>query len=284
MRSTAAVISIRYEVEVTFPPFLEDVGDRPRVEAVNRLQEIVGLGDKLHVRIFDAVMHHLDVVAGPLRPDMGDARRVIDLRRHLAHDGLDAPVGVELAAGHHARAVQRPLLAPGDAHADEADAGVLEFGEAAVGVRVERVAAVDQDVARLEMRQKLGDHVVDRLSGLDHDDEGARPGDRGDELRQASSPGRNGPRRRLPHQLVGAAGMAIVDRDPEAFSRGVAGEIRTHRRRGRPRRYLQAPPRVTSSSRHAARARKASGPFAAPLAIAQSGRLGHRVDTPRVRP
>ena len=56
--------------------------------------------------------------------------------------------------------------------------------EAPVGVGEERVAAVDQDVAGLEMGQQLVDHLVDRLAGLDHDDDGARLGQRGDEFLQ----------------------------------------------------------------------------------------------------
>ena len=152
LRSTVGGDLDQVGVEVALLPFLEDAGDRLGVEPVDGLQEIVGFGDELHVGVFDAVVHHLHVVAGALRTDVGDAGRAIDLRRHLAHDRLDAAIGFRVAARHHARAVERPLLAAGDAHADEADAGVLQRARAAVGVGELRVAAVDQDVARLEMR------------------------------------------------------------------------------------------------------------------------------------
>ena len=231
-------------------------------------------------------MHHLDVVAGAFRADEGDAGRAIDLRRHLSHDRLDPPIGVELAARHHARAVQRPLLAAGHAHADEADAGVLQRGEAAVGVGVLRVAAVDQDVARLEVRQKLVDHVVDRLARLHHDDDGARLGDRRDEIRQRLRREEAALAAVLAHELVGAFAMAIVERHAKAFSRRVAGEIGAH--------HGEAEHADICKIRHAF-----TSSFACPLAGMQGfwtirGSVGNRrrsvaagrarVDTPGVRP
>ncbi len=48
------------------------------------------------------------------------------------------------------------------------------FG-AAVGVRKVRVAAVDDDVALLEMRQQLLDHLIDRVAGLHHQHDAPRP-------------------------------------------------------------------------------------------------------------
>ena len=92
-----------------------------RVEAVDTLHEIVGFGDELHVGVFDAVVHHLDVMAGALRADIGAAGRPIDLGRHLGQHRRDAVPGLAIAAGHHARAFERALFAAGDAHADEAD-------------------------------------------------------------------------------------------------------------------------------------------------------------------
>ena len=45
---------------------------------------------------------------------------------------------------------------------------------AAVGIRVMRVAAVDDDVALFEMRRQMRDHLVDRVAGLDHQHHAAR--------------------------------------------------------------------------------------------------------------
>ena len=56
---------------------------------------------------------------------------------------------------------------------------------AADGVVEVRVAAVDDDVARLEQRGELVDDRVGGLAGLHHDDDGARPLERGDEVLEA---------------------------------------------------------------------------------------------------
>ena len=47
----------------------------------------------------------------------------------------------------------------------------LEIIEAAIGVGKERIAALDDGIALFEMGQQLLDHVIDRLTGLDHDDD-----------------------------------------------------------------------------------------------------------------
>ena len=57
---------------------------------------------------------------------------------------------------------ERPFLAAGDAGADEEQALRLQRPGAAGGVGVVGVAAVDEDVARLEQRDELVDDVVDR--------------------------------------------------------------------------------------------------------------------------
>lgn len=42
----------------------EDVGDLALVEAETALEDVVGLGDELHVTVLDTVVDHLDVVSG----------------------------------------------------------------------------------------------------------------------------------------------------------------------------------------------------------------------------
>ena len=58
------------------------------------------------------------------------------------------------------RAVERALLAAGDAHADEVQAVLAQRLLAADGVGEVRVAAVDDDVALVEQRRQLVDHGV----------------------------------------------------------------------------------------------------------------------------
>ena len=112
--------------------------------------EVVGLGDELHVGVLDAVVDHLDEVAGAVGADVGHARLALGDRGDGLEDRAERLPRLGGAAGHDRRAVQRALLAAGDAGADEVDAGLAHRLLAADGVGEERVAAVDDDVARLE--------------------------------------------------------------------------------------------------------------------------------------
>ena len=215
-------------VEIALFPGLEDVGHRRRVEAVYAFHQVVGFGDELHVGIFDAVVHHLHVVAGALRADVGAAGHAVDLGRHLGQHRRDAVPGFAIAAGHHARTFERAFLAAGNAHADEADLFRFAGSVAPRGVGEQRVAAVDDDVALLEMGQELVDHVVDRLAGLDHDEDGARLGDAGDKLWQRLGREEAAFAAVLRHELVGPLGIAVEHRDAEPMPRRVSRQIGAH--------------------------------------------------------
>jgi hypothetical protein len=169
-------------------------------------------------------------MAGALRPDECTARRALDLLGHLGHHRLDAGIGFGVAARHHAGAFQRPFLAAGDAHADEAKTFFLERVETPVGVGEERIAAVDDDVALVQMRSELGDDVVHRLARLDQYDDRAGPGQRGHERRDGLGWNEAALRPMLADQLVGPCAVAIVDRHAEPLSGRVAGQIGPHRR------------------------------------------------------
>ena len=112
--------------------------------------EVVGLGDELHVGVLDAVVHHLDEVAGAVVADVRDAGLALGDRGDRAQDRAEGHPRLVRAAGHERRAVQRAFLAAGDAHADEVDAGLADRLLAADRVGEQGVAAVDDDVARLE--------------------------------------------------------------------------------------------------------------------------------------
>ena len=170
-------------LELAGVPLGEDVGDLGGALAGALADQVVGLGDELHVGVLDAVVHHLHEVAGAVGADVGDARLAVGRdRRDRAQDRAEGLVRLGRAAGHDRRAVERALLAARDAHADEVDAGGADLLLAADGVVEVRVAAVDDDVARLEALDELGDDGVGALAGLHHDDRGAGLGERGDEL------------------------------------------------------------------------------------------------------
>src|SRR5690606_25231163 len=113
--------------------------------------------------------------------EIGAARLAVELGRDRLEDRLGVLPLLLWAADHDRRAVARALLATGHADAEEADALVTQVLEAPLAVGIERVAAFEDGVALIEMRQQLLDHVVDGLAGLDHDDDRARPPDELDE-------------------------------------------------------------------------------------------------------
>ncbi|MPM11239.1 hypothetical protein SDC9_57578 [bioreactor metagenome] len=69
-------------VELALVPFAEDVGDLRHCQAC-RAQQAEGLADALHVGVLDAVVHHLDEVAGAVGADVGAARFTVELGRDV---------------------------------------------------------------------------------------------------------------------------------------------------------------------------------------------------------
>ncbi|MEZ4507620.1 MAG: hypothetical protein R2848_17640 [Thermomicrobiales bacterium] len=68
---------------------------------------------------------------------------------------------------------QSAFFSTRDAHADEAELPV-PFDGAAFGVGEEGIAAVDDDIIRIDELGKLGQHRIDRRAGFHHDDDAAR--------------------------------------------------------------------------------------------------------------
>ena len=66
--------------------------ERVVVEAEPVVQQVVRLGDQLHVGVLDAVVHHLHVVARAAVTDVGAARRAVDLRGDAREHRLDEVV------------------------------------------------------------------------------------------------------------------------------------------------------------------------------------------------
>ena len=116
-------------------------------------------------------------------PDVRAARHAVDVRGDLLQQRAERLVGLGGAAGHDRRAVERALLAAGDAGADEVQAALADRLLAADGVGVERVAAVDDDVALFHRVGELVDHGVGRVARLDHDQHPARLLQRRNEFR-----------------------------------------------------------------------------------------------------
>ena len=101
---------------------------------------------------------------------------------------------------------------------------------ASLGVAEIGVAAVDDDVARVEQGRQLREHGVDRDAGLDHQDDLPRSRQRGHELRQGRDAGDAGARGRSREIFLGAQGGAVVDDHGKTVAGDIEGEILAHHR------------------------------------------------------
>ena len=108
---------------------------------------------KLHHTVFDAVVDHLHEMPGRSGAEIGHARIAVDLGRGSFKDRTDPLVSLFRPAGHDARSVTRTFFATRHAHAEELNAFRRQVAGAHVGVFEVGVAAVDDEIARLEMRQ-----------------------------------------------------------------------------------------------------------------------------------
>ena len=197
------------------------------------LEQPVGLADQLHVAVLDAVVNHFHVVPGATRPHPIAARNVAlwaNLRRDCLEDWLHERPASGRAARHQAGALERAFLAAGNTRANVEQPACLNFSRAAFGVGVERVAAVDNDIARGEQGSEMGDEVVDRWPSLHHHHDLARSLNRRDEvfqrvaadnIRLFSTMGREG---------VCDGGGAIVDGDGIAAASDIECEVFAHDR------------------------------------------------------
>ena len=216
-------------VKVALVPFSEHVANLLGIHAESTAQNVIRLTNHLHIRILDAVMHHLDEVAGAIGTDVGHARLAV----HLGGDGFqNRPQGLpgfHGAAGHQGRAVERALLAAGYAAAHEVEALSAYFLLTLDGVLEEGVATVDDDVSRLEHLFQLRDGRVGRGTGLDHDDGGARTLQRRGEFLERLGRHKVAFGAMLVHELLGTRVVTVEQRHRVAMVRQVTRQIGAHR-------------------------------------------------------
>ena len=127
-------------------------------------------------------MHHLDVVAGPIRPHVTAARLAIHLCRDFAKNRRDHFVGFARSAGHQRRTFERSLFSTGNTAADKVNALPLEFLATALRIGEKRIPSVDNDVASFQERGQFGNHLIDRFAGFDHDHRLSRALQRANEI------------------------------------------------------------------------------------------------------
>ena len=215
--------------QVAGVPFLEDRAQLLRRQPEAARQQVVRLGDELHVAVLDAVVDHLHVVPGAAGTHVVHARlAVVGLRRDRLQDRRERVPGLALPAGHDRGPPERALLAAGDAGADVVEAAAGEFLAPPLGVEEPRIAAVDQDVARLQVRLQMRDGAVDGGAGRHHHQDAARPlqhrHQRLGRRRQLDVAARGRPG----HERLALGGFEIVARDVEPVAFHVEGQVGPH--------------------------------------------------------
>ena len=161
-------------------------------------------------------------------PDVRAARDTVDVGGDLLEQRAERLVGLGRTAGHDRRSVERALLAAGDARADEMQATLAHRLLAADGVGVERVAAVDDDVAFLHRVGELVDDGVGRIACLDHDQHPTRFLKRGKEFRDGFAAHELAFVSVFGEQRVGLGDRAVVQSHGVTVVGEVASDVGAH--------------------------------------------------------
>ena len=117
----------------------------------------------------------------------------------------------------------------GRTRTDKAQAAALQCSRTPLGVGVQAVATVDNDVVRLKQRHELLDHCVDGGAGLDHQHHGAGAFERGHEIGQGRCALQllAGMHR---HKGLHHLGAAVVHRHPKAPALDIEHQVLAHHR------------------------------------------------------
>jgi hypothetical protein len=202
------------------------------------LEDVEPFGKGGHHAVFDAVVDHLDEVARTGRAGVdialfrarigvggavGGALDRAEARRQGIEDGIDRDDGFVRPADHHAEAT---VKAPDPARGADIDIGDVLGGQslgAADIVLVERVAAVDHDIARRGEIGQLGNRRLGDLASRQHDPE---------HLLARELPGgvfqRPGADRALFHQLGHGVFRHVIGNDFMAGPHQAAGDPGAH--------------------------------------------------------
>src|SRR5688572_23678241 len=125
-------------------------------------------------------MDHLRVMPGARRADV----RVAVRRGERLEDRLAGGERLFRGADHETVAVLQAPHTAARATVDEPDAMLAELLASPDRLVEVRVATVDDDVALREARSELGERVVDRLAGGDHDPDDAWRPELGAQIRE----------------------------------------------------------------------------------------------------
>ena len=167
-------------------------------------------------------------MAGSAGTDVGDAGAVINLGGHLLNQRLDRVVGGLGATGHHARPLQGTLGPPGDPHADVAKTLTFQLGNPALGVGVEGVAPINQQVSLLQEWGDRSNGVINRLTGLHHHQNAARALKKTHEFLQGFGSHNLFTRSQSHQELLGFGIGAVVNSTGKTIALSIEDEILAH--------------------------------------------------------
>jgi hypothetical protein len=145
-----------------------DLGDLSEIEVKLLFgpHEVEPFRKRLHQPILDAVVDHLDKVAGTGRSDMPPA--AVRRRSQRLKDRSKATDTLLVAADHQAEPLSQPPDAAAGADIEEVQAALSYLRGPVHGVAVVRIAAVNDDVAGRQQGQETVDRVIHWLPGGDH--------------------------------------------------------------------------------------------------------------------
>src|SRR6516162_5371384 len=179
--------------DAAMAPHLGDVGEVEVVATLRRntflggaLQDVQSLRIGLHHSVFDAVVDHLDEMAGAMRPAIeiaarggaplaaGGGRDLVFARRKRGEDRVEAFRHGALAADHQTKAALEAEDAAAGADVDIMDAVAAQYRGARDVVLIEGVATIDDDVVAPQQFRELGNRRFGRRAGRHHDPDHAR--------------------------------------------------------------------------------------------------------------
>jgi hypothetical protein len=179
-----------------------------------QVELVVGLGQQLEAfavgleqAVLDAVVNHLDEMAGAAGADVG----VAVLGRQRLEERLDAAEDVALAAHHQAETLLFPPDAATGADVEKVNALLAQDAGAGHGVAGVGVAAVNHDVAGVQVGFQAAQQGAHRAGGGHHQPDDAR----GLELLQHAAQ-RGGGAGALAPERPGAVGLQVIHNDAVA--------------------------------------------------------------------
>src|SRR5579862_2412668 len=150
-------------------PDLRDLRE-VEIELFLLLHDGEAFGEGLHHTVLNAIVHHLDEVAGTGRADMAPA--LVFAGSEGFEDGPEIFNRLLVAPNHHAVALFQAPYAAGRSHVDKLKALGGDFLVMSLRVLVVGVTAIDKDVAGIEQGLEPGNCFVNGFTLRHHDPDG----------------------------------------------------------------------------------------------------------------